>query len=77
MTLLGMDFASLLGGAVLTETVFAWPGIGFQAMQAIYQLDVPMIMGTVLFSATFIVFLNLLVDLLYRIVDPRLKGTNG
>jgi ABC-type dipeptide/oligopeptide/nickel transport system permease component len=73
VTLLGMDFASLLGGAVLTETVFAWPGVGYQAMQAIYQLDIPMIMGTVLFAATAIIFLNLFIDLLYRFIDPRLR----
>lgn len=74
VTLLGMDFAALLGGAVLTETVFAWPGVGYQAMQAIFLLDVPMIMGTVLFAATAIVLINLGVDLLYRFLDPRLQG---
>jgi peptide/nickel transport system permease protein len=73
VTLLGLDFASLLGGAVLTESVFAWPGIGQQAVQAIYTLDVPMIMGTVLFAATAIIVINWLVDLSYHILDPRLR----
>lgn len=73
VTLLGLDFASLLGGAVLTESVFAWPGIGQQAVQAIYTLDIPMIMGTVLFSATAIIVINLLVDLSYAWLDPRLR----
>jgi ABC-type dipeptide/oligopeptide/nickel transport system permease component len=73
VTLLGLDFASLLGGAVLTESVFAWPGIGQQAVQAIYTLDIPMIMGTVLFSATAIIAINLLVDLSYFFLDPRIR----
>jgi len=73
VTLLGLDFASLLGGAVLTESVFAWPGIGQQAVQAIYTLDVPMIMGTVLFAATAIIAINWLVDASYQLLDPRLR----
>lgn len=73
VTQLGMDFAMLLGGAVLTESVFAWPGIGSQAVQAIYTLDIPMIMGTVLFSASAIVIVNLLVDLSYFFLDPRIR----
>ena len=73
VTLLGLDFATLLGGAVLTESVFAWPGIGQQAVQAIYTLDIPMIMGTVLFAATAIIVINLLVDLSYHWLDPRIR----
>jgi peptide/nickel transport system permease protein len=73
VTMLGLDFASLLGGAVLTESVFAWPGIGQQAVQAIYTLDIPMIMGTVLFAATAIIVINLLVDLSYYFLDPRIR----
>lgn len=73
VTLIGLDFAGLLGGAVLTESIFAWPGIGQQAYQAIDTLDVPMIMGTVLFSATAIIGVNVLVDGLYRWLDPRLR----
>jgi peptide/nickel transport system permease protein len=73
VTLLGLDFATLLGGAVLTESVFAWPGIGQQAVQAIYTLDIPMIMGTVLFAASAIIVINLLVDLSYYWLDPRIR----
>lgn len=73
VTLLGYDLANLLGGVVLTEGVFGWPGIGQLALQAIDNLDVPMIMGTVLFAATLIVAMNLLVDALYGILDPRLR----
>ncbi|MBU6429217.1 MAG: ABC transporter permease [Cyanobacteria bacterium REEB65] len=73
VTLFGIDFAHLLGGAILTEAVFDWPGIGQQAMAAIATLDVPLIMGTVLFSATAIVGVNLLVDWVYPLIDPRLR----
>lgn len=75
VTLVGLDFASLLGGAVLTESVFGWPGIGQQAVQAIYTLDIPMIMGTVLFSASAIIVINLLVDMSYFWLDPRIRQT--
>lgn len=69
--LLGVDVAHLLGGAVLTESVFGWPGIGSQAMQAIATMDVPVIMGTVLFAATVIVVVNLIVDAVTLWLDPR------
>lgn len=74
VTLFGLDFAHLLAGAVLTESIFAWPGIGSNAMQAIASLDVPMIMGTVLFAATAIVTVNFVIDLAYGLLDPRLRG---
>ena len=74
VTLLGVDVAHLLGGAVLTESVFGWPGIGSQAMQAIATMDVPVIMGTVLFAATVIVLVNLLVDLVSLRLDPRISS---
>jgi peptide/nickel transport system permease protein len=73
LTLLGMDTAALLGGVVFTETIFALPGIGQLAVQAILNIDVPMIMGTVLFSAALVVGMNLLMDAVYRLVDPRIK----
>ena len=73
VTMLGMDVAYLMGGAVLTETVFGIPGIGGLAWKAIRQRDLPMVLGTVLFSAMFIVFASLLVDLLYRALDPRIR----
>jgi peptide/nickel transport system permease protein len=71
--MLGMDVAYLLGGAVLTETVFGIPGIGGLAWRAIRQRDLPMVMGTVLFAAIFVVLANLLVDLLYMVLDPRIR----
>jgi peptide/nickel transport system permease protein len=73
VTLAGLDLASLLSGVVLTETVFNWPGIGRMAADAIFNLDIPVIMGTVLFAALLIVVANLLVDLLYAFLDPRIR----
>jgi peptide/nickel transport system permease protein len=74
VTMLGMDVAYLFGGAVLTETVFGIPGIGGLAFRAIRQRDLPMVMGTVLFAAAFIVTANLVVDLVYMTLDPRIRA---
>jgi peptide/nickel transport system permease protein len=76
VTLAGLDLALLLGGVVLIEAVFGWPGIGQQAWRAIRDQNVPMIMGTVLFSAVCVVFINLLVDFLYVALDPRVRLAN-
>lgn len=73
VTVLGLDAAKLLGGVVFTEQVFAWPGIGSQAVQAIFNLDIPVVMGTVLMTAALVVFANLVVDLLYHWLDPRIR----
>ena len=74
VTMLGMDVAYLLGGAVLTESVFGIPGIGGLAWRAIRMRDLPMVMGTVLFAAVFIVLANLIVDLIYCALDPRIQA---
>lgn len=74
LTVLGMDMAGLLGGVVFTEAVFALPGLGALSLQAVLNLDIPMIMGTVLFAALLVVAANLVVDFVYRLVDPRIKG---
>ena len=74
VTVLGMDVAGLLGGVMFVENVFALPGIGTLAVQSVFNLDVPVIMGTVLFSATLVVATNLVVDILYRWIDPRIKA---
>jgi peptide/nickel transport system permease protein len=73
VTMLGLDLAYLLGGAVLTESVFGIPGIGGLAWKAIRQRDLPMVMGTVLFAAVFITLASLVVDLCYRSLDPRIR----
>jgi peptide/nickel transport system permease protein len=73
VTLLGLDFAGLMSGVVLTETVFNWPGLGRLAVDAVFNQDIPMIMGTVLFSSILVVGANLIVDLLYLVIDPRIR----
>ncbi len=74
ITILGMDVAGLLGGVLFIENVFALPGIGTLAVQSVFNLDPPVIMGTVLFSATMVVGANWVVDLLYGLIDPRIKS---
>ena len=74
VTILAMDVAGLLGGVMFTENVFALPGIGTLAVQSVFNLDVPVIMGTVMFSAVIVVAANLVVDVLYRWIDPRIKN---
>ena len=73
VTLLGLDVAALMSGVVLTETVFNWPGLGRLAVQAVFNLDIPLVAGTVLFSAVLVLAANLLVDLLYGVIDPRVQ----
>jgi peptide/nickel transport system permease protein len=73
VTLLGLDIGILLGGAILTETVFNIQGIGRFAYDAITNSDLPVIQGTVLFGAFFIVLMSLVVDILYAFIDPRVR----
>lgn len=73
VTVLGVQFASLLSGAVIVETIFAWPGMGRFAVDAILRRDYPVIMGTVLVFATIFVLVNLVVDVVYAWADPRVR----
>lgn len=73
LTVLGMQISSLLGGAVLTETIFAWPGIGRLIVDSIEKRDYQMVQGTVLFVVVIFVIVNLIVDILYVIVNPKLS----
>jgi peptide/nickel transport system permease protein len=73
LTIFGLDLGLLLGGAVLTETTFSLPGIGQYAVVAITNNDLPKVLGVTLFGAFFIVIANLVVDLLYAVVDPRVR----
>ncbi|HOO32821.1 MAG TPA: ABC transporter permease [Thermotogota bacterium] len=73
VTVIGMQIGSLMGGAVLTETVFAWPGIGRQLVEAIFARDYPLFQGIILMAAMFFAVANLIVDLLYGVLDPRIK----
>jgi len=73
ITVAGLQFATLLGGALVTESVFAWPGLGLLTVRAIYDRDLPLIQGATLFFATVFVAMNLLVDVLYAFLDPRIR----
>lgn len=71
--LIGLDLGVLLGGAVVVEAIFAWPGLGREVLQAVLEVDLPLILGTVLVTAIAIAVANLLVDLLLLWLDPRLR----
>lgn len=73
VTIMGLQFGTLLGGAVVTETVFSWPGIGRLAIQGIYNRDYPIVQAAVFVAAAFFVGINFLVDLLYTFLDPRIR----
>jgi len=73
VTILGLDFGTLLGGAVVTETIFAWPGVGRLIVQAIQSRDYPVVQAAVFYLALVFVLINLLVDVVYAHLDPRIK----
>jgi peptide/nickel transport system permease protein len=73
LTIIGLQMGMLLGGAILTETIFAWPGVGRYIYDAIGYRDYPVIQSAILIVALFFVLINLLVDLLYSLIDPRIK----
>lgn len=73
VALIGIDLGVLLGGAVVTEYIFAWPGLGREVLQAILEVDLPLILGVVLVSAIAIAIANLLADLVHAWIDPRLR----
>ena len=73
VTIMGLQFGTLLGGAVVTETIFAWPGLGRLAIDAINNRDYPVVQAAVFLAAVAFVFINLVVDLLYSQLDPRIR----
>jgi peptide/nickel transport system permease protein len=73
LTLVGLQIGSLLSGAVVVETVFSWPGVGRLAVQAIYTRDFPVVQVTIILSAVIFVVVNLLIDIAYSLVDPRIR----
>ena len=73
VTITGLQFGTLLGGAVVTETVFAWPGIGRLAIQSIYNRDYPVVQCTVFLSAVMFIVINFAIELLYGALDPRVR----
>ena len=73
ITVMGLQFGGLLGGAVMTETVFAWPGVGTMILDAILKKDMPVVLAGVVLVAVGFILVNLLLDLLYPVLDPRLR----
>ena len=73
VTLLGLQFAQLLGGAVVTETIFAWPGVGRLVVEAIFNRDFPLVQGVVLVVSLIFVVVSLLIDIAYALLDPRVR----
>lgn len=73
LTILGLQFGALLAGTIVTETIFSWPGIGRLAVQAITLRDYPLLQGCILLIAVTYVFVNLLTDVVYAVVDPRVR----
>ena len=77
LTIVGLSIGTLMGGSVVIETIFRWPGLGKLAMDAITNRDYPVIQGFVLFTSTVYVVINLLIDICYSWVDPRLRKNGG
>jgi peptide/nickel transport system permease protein len=77
VTIIGLQLGRLLGGAVVTEQVFAWPGVGWLLAKAIHQRDYEVVQGIVLFAAAAYVFMNLVVDVIYVYVDPRIRYSSS
>jgi peptide/nickel transport system permease protein len=73
VTAAGLDLAGLLGGAIITESIFGLPGLGSLAVNSVVDSDLPLIVGITLITATFIIVANLIVDLLYAVIDPRVR----
>lgn len=77
ITAVGLQFGTLLGGAMLTETVFSWPGLGRLMVESIKSKDIPLVLGSVVFLAVMFSVVNLMVDIVYAFVDPRIKSQFG
>lgn len=73
VTLWALNFSALLGGSLVTETIFSWPGLGPAFLKAIVEADVDLVLGVVIFSAVITVFFNLIADILYGVLDPRIR----
>jgi len=77
ITYIGIDLGSLMGGAILTETIFAWPGVGRTIYLAILQRDAPVVIGGTIILVLIFVFINLIVDIIYAFLDPRIRLEGG
>ena len=73
VTIIGLQVGTLLAGTILTETIFSWPGIGKWLVEAIHRRDYPVVQGGILLSATMIILVNLIVDVLYGVINPRIR----
>jgi peptide/nickel transport system permease protein len=73
LAVMGLQLAQLLGGSILVETVFSWPGTGFLLNNAIFTRDLPVLQGTILILSLFFVLINLVVDIAQSTLDPRIK----
>jgi peptide/nickel transport system permease protein len=74
VTFAGLQFGQVISGAVLVETVFAWPGLGTLAFESILRRDTMTLLGILFFSALMVVVLNIITDIVYRLIDPRIKS---
>jgi ABC-type dipeptide/oligopeptide/nickel transport system permease component len=74
VTLIGLQIGFLLGGAVVTETIFSWPGVGRLAVGAILSSDMPVAQGTIIVLSLGFIVINLIVDVLYAVLDPRVRA---
>jgi len=73
VTFIGIDLGALMGGAILTESVFSWPGVGREIYLAVLQRDWPVVMGGVVIVVLIVMVVNLLVDISYALLDPRIR----
>jgi peptide/nickel transport system permease protein len=77
VTVMGLDLGTLVGGAIVTEKLFRWPGLGQLSVDSVFQRDAPLILGTVIVASTAIVLSNVLVDVSYTVLDPRVRSNGG
>ena len=73
ITLAGLDFAGLIGGAIITETIFNLPGLGRLTLRSVYEFDLPVVLATTILAAAVVIIMNLVVDMLYAVLDPRVR----
>jgi peptide/nickel transport system permease protein len=73
ITLAGLDFAGLIGGAIITETIFNLPGLGRLTLRSVFEFDLPVVLATTILAATVVIVMNLIVDMLYAVLDPRVR----
>jgi peptide/nickel transport system permease protein len=74
VTMASLDFASLIGGAILTESIYNLPGLGNLTLQSIYEFDLNVVVATTIIAAAVVIVMNLIVDLLYAVLDPRVRA---